>query len=142
MRFRLFSAPGGLGRKRRALPTADVAAAVVKSSPVPISDAEARESLRMLGALCPFFVRAVEVAGEGEAWLEMPAQPSEAPAGAGKEAPGSPGKVPPSPGRVRGREESAEEVHTRSPRSVRKGGPSGGLREVRERIRRELELAE
>ncbi|KAG6880311.1 hypothetical protein C0992_000088, partial [Termitomyces sp. T32_za158] len=41
-------------RKRRALPTADVVNAVVKSSPVPVSMAEANESLSMLAKLCPF----------------------------------------------------------------------------------------
>lgn len=53
--------------------------------------------------------------------------------------PSSPRKIPPSPGR-RALDDSAEQLLTRSPRRVRQEG--GGLREVRERIRRELELQE
>ncbi|KAH9939891.1 hypothetical protein B0H21DRAFT_812427 [Amylocystis lapponica] len=125
----LFSNPGSASaapttRKRRALPAPEVAAAVLKSSPVPISAAEAHESLALLARLCPFFVRRLDVAGEE--WLEMPA-----PADGGAEA-----GAPPSPGRGK----SAEEVLVRSPRRVRREG--GGLREVRERIRRELEMHE
>ncbi|TFY61273.1 hypothetical protein EVG20_g7118 [Dentipellis fragilis] len=128
----LFSAPTSTTgtpttRKRRALPASEVAAAVVKSSPVPISTAEALESLNMLTSLCPFFLKPLNI-GSDE-WLEMPAS-SQAAVGSGP-------KVPPSPGSSRSKGESAEEIVTRSPRRVRREG--GGLREVRERIRRELE---
>jgi hypothetical protein len=146
-------------RKRRMLPASEVAAAVIKSSPVPISQAEAQESLSLLTSLCPFFVRPV-VVGKEE-WFEMPAPtpaqverddreddnddveatPTKPRAGKGKgkaPMPASPGKkVPTSPGK-RALEESAEELLMRSPRRIRKEG--GGLREVRERIRKELEL--
>ena len=49
-------------RKRRAMP--EVAAAVIKSSPVPLSVAEAQESLAMLVQLCPLFLRRLNVSGE------------------------------------------------------------------------------
>ena len=45
---------------------------------------------------------------------------------------------PASPGRLRGKNDSAQELLHRSPRWVKREG--GGLREVREIIRRELEL--
>ncbi|KAF9469029.1 hypothetical protein BDZ94DRAFT_1245193 [Collybia nuda] len=124
-------------RKRRALPTSEVALAVVKSSPVPISTAEANESLSILAKLCPFFIKERNIAGAE--WLEMPAAKAVTSA-LGME--GSPTKkkptAPPSPGAVKERYESAEELITRSPRRVRR--EAGGLREVREIIRRELEL--
>jgi hypothetical protein len=75
--------------------------------------------------LCPFFIKPLNIAGEE--WLEMPAPVVEVEE---KKQP------PPSPG-SRKFEDSAEEVRTRSPRRVRREG--GGLREVRERIRKELE---
>jgi hypothetical protein len=159
--YRLFSSPAGSStmtptmRKRRMMPVTSVAQAVIKSSPVPISLAEAQESLELLTSLCPFFIRPVTVTGED--WLEMPAptattiDPSpdtssvEAtptkPKSKGKTSavPSSPSRpVPPSPSRVRSKDDSAKELLTRSPRRVRSEG--GGLREVRERIRRELEL--
>ncbi|KAJ7179268.1 hypothetical protein C8R46DRAFT_1173643 [Mycena filopes] len=116
-------------RKRRALPLSEVTASVVKSSPVPLSSAEAVDSLAMLAKLCPFFLKELTIAGEG--WLEMPA-PS-----AGSNEGGSPSKksVPGSPGGVI---DSAEALLTRSPRRVKR--EAGGLREVREIIRKELEL--
>ena len=121
-------------RKRRALPIADVAAAVVKSSPVPISSAESYESIELLLSLCPFFLRKLDVGNEE--WLEMPATKT-------ADVPDSPTKLPkmpPSPGKIRGKDESANEVLTRSPRRVRP--EAGGLRDVRERIRKELEYSE
>lgn len=133
----LFSKPAASGsatpssRKRRALPIGEVASAVLKSSPVPISSAEAHESLDLLVSLCPFFLRKLEVSGEE--WLEMPA-PSAAPTDTSES---SPTKPPSSPGRVRGKDESETVLLTRSPKRVRP--QAGGLREVRERIRRELE---
>ncbi len=139
---RLFSNPttGGTStpaRKRRALPTADVVTAIVKSSPVPTSTAEANESIDMLIKLCPFFLKKLNISG-GE-WLEMPAP---APSSSDTPSDGSPTKgrqvMPSSPGRVRGKEESAQELLSRSPRRVKR--ETGGLREVREIVRRELEL--
>ncbi|KAI0832569.1 hypothetical protein BC628DRAFT_1492686 [Trametes gibbosa] len=121
-------------RKRRAMPASEVAAAVIKSSPVPISGAEAHESLGMLTSFCPFFLRRMDVSGEE--WLEMPAQ-----TGAGDADEESSAAVPSSPSKLKpGKDESSAEVLTRSPRRVRREG--GGLREVRERIRRELEQAD
>ncbi|KZT65988.1 hypothetical protein DAEQUDRAFT_486799 [Daedalea quercina L-15889] len=138
----LFSNPGGstatpATRKRRAMPMSEVATAVRKSSPVPISAAEAQESLELLTRLCPFFLRPLEVGGEE--WLEMPASSANTEAEAACKAggSGSPGKVPISPGRIKSKEKSAKEVLTRSPRRVKP--EAGGLREVRERIRKELE---
>ncbi|KAH9899730.1 hypothetical protein C8Q73DRAFT_638666 [Cubamyces lactineus] len=122
-------------RKRRAMPASEVAAAIIKSSPVPISTAEAHESINMLTSLCPFFLRRMDVSDEE--WLEMPAQTGgDADAGTGAVEPGA---VPSSPGKLKlaAKDESATEVLTRSPRRVRREG--GGLREVRERIRKELE---
>ncbi|KAI0265170.1 hypothetical protein BC834DRAFT_937022 [Gloeopeniophorella convolvens] len=121
----LFSGPStsnaGLStRKRRALPASEVAAAVLKSAPVPMSAAEAQESLGILMRLCPFFLKPLDIAGQE--WLEMPAS-----AQGSSERP-----VPASPGG------SAEAVLTRSPRRVKREG--AGLREARERIRREIEM--
>jgi len=126
-------------RKRRALPTSEVALAIVKSSPVPISSAEARESLSLLTSLCPFFLKELDIAGEE--WLEMPAPTSTTSGSATENAEGYSSKpvAPPSPGSpVKGKNESAEEVLTRSPRRVKK--EAGGLRDVREIIRKELEI--
>ncbi|KAI0787083.1 hypothetical protein BC629DRAFT_1714829 [Irpex lacteus] len=126
-------------RKRRAMPSSEVAAAVIKSSPVPISSAEAQESLDLLVDLCPFFLKKMDVGSEE--WLEMPAPSTSSTSGSTSTAesstPSSPLKVPVSPGRIRGKDDSAEELLSRSPRRVRREG--GGLREVRERIRREME---
>ncbi|KAL0582001.1 hypothetical protein V5O48_000059 [Marasmius crinis-equi] len=122
----LFSAPSGGGtstpssRKRRALPKAEIATAVMKSSPVPISVAEANESLDMLAKLCPFFLKPLNITGES--WLEMPASKPD----------------PASPSKSSGSKDAAEELVTRSPKRVKK--ETGGLREVREIIRREQEL--
>lgn len=138
---RLFSTPVGNsatpGRKRRALPMSEVATAVVKSSPVPLSTAEANESLALLMKLCPFFLKKLDI--QGEEWLEMPASStaSSGPSGTSS-VNGTPTKrslaPPPSPG---SKVDSAELIH-RSPKRVKK--EAGGLREVREIIRRELEL--
>ncbi|KAJ7460353.1 hypothetical protein B0H11DRAFT_1872498 [Mycena galericulata] len=56
---------------RRALPMSEVTATIIKSSPVPLSSAEAAYSLTMLTKLCPFFLKQLPIAGK--AWLEMPA---------------------------------------------------------------------
>ncbi|THV08705.1 hypothetical protein K435DRAFT_883521 [Dendrothele bispora CBS 962.96] len=106
-------------RKRRMLPRSDVASAVIKSSPVPISSAEANESLDLLTRLCPFFLKSIVIASED--WLEMPPSTTSTAI-----ADGSP---------IRN---SDHELLTRSPKRVKK--EAGGLREVREIIRRELEL--
>jgi hypothetical protein len=132
---RLFSTPVGsvsspTTRKRRTLPTSEVATAVIKSSPVPISSAEAHESLSLLTNLCPFFLRPLEIAGVD--WLEMPASTSVSEDAEVKSS------APPSPGPLRGKKESTEELLTRSPRRVKR--EAGGLRQVREIIRKELEL--
>ena len=122
-------------RKRRALPTSEVVHAIVKSSPVPISSAEAHESLSLLTSLCPFFLKEMDIGGED--WLEMPA--TGGPVTESAEGSRSKLATPPSPGPpVKGRNESAEEVLTRSPMRVKK--EAGGLRDVREIIRKELEI--
>jgi len=127
----LFSGPsttnvGLSARKRRALPASEVAAAVLKSSPVPMSTAEAQESLTILTTLCPFFLKPLDIAGQE--WLEMPTSVHSS----------NERLVPTSPGSNRGKNDGPEGALTRSPRRVRKEG--GGLREVRERIRREIEM--
>ena len=127
------------GRKRRALPATEVALAIIKSSPVPISTAEANESLAILTDLCPFFLKKLTVAGAE--WLEMPSSSNTTTAGSAsnEESPTKRGPaVSASPKPVKGKEGSAHVLVTRSPRSVRR--EAGGLREVREIIRRELEL--
>ena len=73
-------------RKRRTLPTSEVAGAVMKSSAVPISLTDANDSLEMLTDLCPFFLKPLNL--DGDEWLEMPKATVEA---AGP---------PPSPGRA------------------------------------------
>ena len=125
------------------MPASEVAAAIIKSSPVPLSLAEAHESLTMLAKLCPFFLRRMDVSGEE--WLEMPAASMDAEGGDAGASPTKagtiePGSVPSSPSKLKGRDESASEVHTRSPRRVKRD--YGGLREVRERIRKELEASD
>ena len=144
----LFSSPVGstatpTTRKRKALPAAEVMAAIVKSSPVPMSTSEASESLKLLTTLCPFFLRPLDI--NGEEWLEMPAgSTSDATEGTAKQEVPSPTKPsgskivpPPSPG-SKLRLDSAAQLLTRSPRRVKR--EAGGIREVREIIRRELEL--
>ena len=84
----------------------------------------------MLAKLCPFFIRPLNIGGEE--WFEMPSS-SAVEKDEEKQAPPSP-----SARKGKGRDmTSAEEVLTRSPKRVERGG--GGLREVRERIRRELD---
>lgn len=107
-------------RKRRVLPNAEVVRAIAKSSPIPISAAEAQESIGLLTSLCPFFLKSMEIGSEE--WLEMPAA--------------SIHSLPPTPIKVGINDEDAR---TLSPRRIRKEG--GGLREVREIIKKELDLA-
>lgn len=140
--YRLFSTPvtgssaTPIARKRRALPLSEVATAIIKSSPVPISTAEANESLALLARLCPFFIKQLNIAGNE--WLEMPASTSNT--GSTPEASSTKrGRVlPGSPGARKAMTDIADELISRSPRRVKK--EVGGLREVREIIRRELEL--
>ncbi|KAJ7934864.1 hypothetical protein B0H13DRAFT_2305322 [Mycena leptocephala] len=49
----------------------EVAAAIIKSSPIPLSSAEAVDLLMMLTKLCPFFLEQLTIAGKD--WLEIPA---------------------------------------------------------------------
>jgi hypothetical protein len=135
------------------LERSEVVTAVVKSSTVPISEAEAIESLVMLCELCPFFLK-TKVIG-GEEWLEMPASTTAKPTTASPGStfspsriptytPGPPGSptrravpsgLPASPSR---RQVIEEELLSRSPKRIKK--EEGGLRQVREIIRRELEI--
>ncbi|KAG8218785.1 hypothetical protein J3R82DRAFT_4460 [Butyriboletus roseoflavus] len=155
----LFSSPVGstatpTTRKRKALPASEVMASVIKSSPVPMSTSEASESLKLLTTLCPFFLRPLDISGEE--WFEMPPTASTSdttesakqgsssptkPSGSKFAPPPSPGSKlfgpPASPG-SKARMDSAEQLLTRSPRRVKR--EAGGIREVREIIRRELEL--
>ncbi|THH11532.1 hypothetical protein EW145_g579 [Phellinidium pouzarii] len=117
---------GASPRKRRTIPTDEVVQAIIKSSPVPISSAEALESIQLLTSLCPFFLKNINVGGEE--WLEMPASTSAAQPSA-----------PPSPRRKLGAN-SGDELKTLSPRRVKR--EEGGLREVRERIKRELDASD
>ncbi|WWC65675.1 uncharacterized protein I303_108296 [Kwoniella dejecticola CBS 10117] len=135
------TAPRG---RRKAIPMKEVADVIVKSSKTPISTAEAQSSLLLLTELCPFFLNTKQI-GKQE-WLEMPS-------GSVNTAPPSPGSsntiaqpppsvigdrgrlAPPSPS-TPGRTSNSELAGPASPGRVRRGG---GLREVRERIRRELE---
>lgn len=91
----------------------------------------------MLIKLCPFFLKQLNFSGED--WLEMPAPASDS---SGLSLEDTPTKVqqkmPSSPGKLKGKDDSAQELVNRSPRRVKK--ETGGLREVREIIRRELEL--
>ncbi|PVG04076.1 hypothetical protein CPB86DRAFT_778309 [Serendipita vermifera] len=158
----LFASAGGGGalvtssvRKRRALERNEVVRAVVKSSKVPISEAEAIESLTMLCELCPFFLKTKVIAGEE--WLEMPASTNITPSSPGKSSPSKQASIdyisvpPGSPTRRSGaytantgspsrRKVIEDELMNRSPKRIK--NEEGGLRQVRERIRRELEVDE
>jgi hypothetical protein len=158
--IRLFSAPAGSSsmtptmRKRRMMPTTEVVSAIIKSSSVPISLAEAQESVTLLTTLCPFFLKAVDITGQE--WLEMPATVNDSQADkAMPESPTKPrGKLPApaspvrgsrSPSRIsaspgRNKDIDAQDLVTGSPRRLK--AEAGGLRLVRERVRRELELHE
>lgn len=103
------SSPRAVRRPRREV---EVSEQVVKSSKTPISLAEAQNSIQMLMQLCPFFLQSKTVGNDD--WLEMPLTVVAPPISPGKEL----ALGPASPGRVR---------------------RSAGLRDVRERIRRELE---
>ncbi|BEJ14158.1 hypothetical protein CspHIS471_0313320 [Cutaneotrichosporon sp. HIS471] len=110
----MFSAPppgSGSGTpraRRRALPLSEVAETIVQSSKNPISIAEAEASLNLLVELCPFFLGSKRVGRHD--WLELKAEVQASPLQIPQGGPASPGRV----------------------------RRTGGLREVRERIRREL----
>ncbi|KAG1755562.1 hypothetical protein EDB19DRAFT_1661970, partial [Suillus lakei] len=144
----------------KALPTPEVAAAIIKFSPVSMTTLEANESLKLLTTLRPFFLRPLDVVGKE--WLEMPPtssaqdsddgtvnksmlhSPTKKSASSKLVPPPSPGSArctstigpPPSPG-SRAKLNGAK-ILTRSSRRVKH--EMGDLREVREIIRRELEL--
>lgn len=122
--------------RRKAIPLSEIAEMLVKSSKTPVSYAEVKTSLHMLIELCPFFLQSKIVAKIE--WLEMPVTALPA---------------PPSPGQGADRVAAIEAQLAStmaSPPRVRPGmalaGPASpgrvrrhaGLREVRERIRREL----
>ena len=109
--------------------------AIVKSPTVSISIAEANESISMLIKLCPFFVKKLNISGEE--WIEMPSSNTAAAASTSAgSTEGTPSKskpnVPFSPGRMKGKDDSTQELVTRSPRRVKREG--GGLRKAREII--------
>ena len=140
--YRYFVAPSSSSsltatpRKRRTHPSADVADAIIKSSAVPMSAAEAHESISLLTSLCPFFIKKINVGGEE--WLEMPASASASSASSTQQSqpatPSRSGKATADSGK------SKEELKLLSPRRVKP--EAGGLREVRERIKRELEATD
>ncbi|KLO19780.1 hypothetical protein SCHPADRAFT_924102 [Schizopora paradoxa] len=109
-------------KKRKAIPVSEAIPAIIKSSPVPISAAEVQESIQMLRSLCPFFIKSMDIGGEE--WLEMPSTAASS--------------TPFSSPRKGG---SDDELKQLSPRRVKRDA-GGGLREVRERIKRELEADE
>lgn len=142
--------------RRKAIPMAEVADVIVKSSKTPIStgesafvlkrlppqrhrqrqeanwlgdSAEAQASLQLLTELCPFFLTCKTIAKQE--WLEMPSSLTVSvcpPSPASSTLPPAPPTSPIAKGRV-------ELAGPASPGRVRR---VGGLREVRERIRREL----
>ncbi|ODN78491.1 hypothetical protein L202_04122 [Cryptococcus amylolentus CBS 6039] len=128
--------------RRKAIPMAEAAEVIVKSSKTPISTAEAQTSLQMLTELCPFFLH-IKTIGRQD-WIEMPSAvtvpaPLSPTAATGFSASPSASTLParqlpasPStPGRLKG-----ELAGPASPGKIRR---QGGLREVREIIRRELD---
>jgi len=136
----LFSSPTGsstafIARKRRALPASEVTLAIVKSSSVPISSAEAHESLKLLTSLCPFFLREMNIAGEE--WFEMPAPATATSSSTTESMEESPNKLAAHRSSPHVKNESAQ-VLNRSPKRVK--WEEGGLRDVREIIRKEVEI--
>ena len=101
-----------------------------------MSAAEAQESISLLTSLCPFFIKKINVGGEE--WLEMPASASASSASSTQQSqpatPSRSGKATVDSGK------SKEELKLLSPRRVKP--EAGGLREVRERIKRELEATD
>ncbi|OCF77806.1 hypothetical protein I204_01807 [Kwoniella mangroviensis CBS 8886] len=130
------NAPRG---RRKAIPMTEVADVIVKSSKTPISTAEATSSLQLLTELCPFFLTIKQIGKQD--WLEMPstlaAPPSPGSTSTIAQPPSMNGGrlAPPSPSTPGRSSSSLELAGPASPGRVRR---VGGLREVRERIRREL----
>ena len=145
--------------RRKTLRLDEMAEVVVKSSKTPISHAEAETSLIMLTELCPFFLTKKVVSKID--YLEMPSQvpppPSSPSANASEVSVPTPllrstrASTPPNRGppagmitspspRARARLGPGNEIAgPASPGRVRR---NGGLREVRERIRKELDVGE
>ncbi|KAF5333448.1 hypothetical protein D9611_002364 [Ephemerocybe angulata] len=123
-------------RKRRTMPVTDVLSVIIKSSPVPISNAEANESLNMLMQMCPFFLKKVVISGKE--WLEMPSSQGTAAVSIPNTPTRCVGTSSMTASPTKGSSSAAHLLLTRSPKAVRH--PQGGLREVREIIRREIEL--
>ncbi|KAG8930178.1 hypothetical protein FRC02_004528 [Tulasnella sp. 418] len=129
--------------KKRIMRMDDVVRNVVKSAKSPLSDAEAIDAIDLLMDLCPTFIQCRVI--DKERWIEMPSAPPRPPP-----SPGSSRRFPPSPGGLT-QEDVEEELLSRkagegSPKKVRPVGlfsPEGkkvmSLRDVREKIRRELE---
>ncbi|WVQ66482.1 uncharacterized protein L199_004663 [Kwoniella botswanensis] len=130
------SAPRG---RRKAIPMTEVADVIVKSSKTPISTAEATSSLQLLTGLCPFFLTIKQIGKQD--WLEMPSTLAAPPSPGSSSTIAQPPSVnggrlaPPSPSTPGRASTSVELAGPASPGRVRR---VGGLREVRERIRREL----
>ncbi|EIW71689.1 hypothetical protein TREMEDRAFT_73385 [Tremella mesenterica DSM 1558] len=121
-------------RKRRAILLTEAAEIVVKSSKTPISLAEAQSSLTMLCELCPFFLT-TKVIGRQD-WLEMPSStlcPPSPSNNLDRVVLNPPVTPPGSPSRSGGKK-----AELAGPASLGRVRRQGGLREVRERIRREL----
>ncbi|KIJ32373.1 hypothetical protein M422DRAFT_61570 [Sphaerobolus stellatus SS14] len=64
------STPLSVARKRRTMRMDEVLRAIISSSGIPISMADAQDSLNLLMGLCPFFLRPLVITGEE--WVEMP----------------------------------------------------------------------
>jgi hypothetical protein len=138
---RLYSGPASSRQERRALRLSAVVQSIVKSSQVPISEADAEESISLLIELCPFFIKRLTVGRED--WIEMPSPENPTIVDDDDEPvpkqTSSPRRVtiPSSPG-TRARRQ-LDDTPIRSPKTVRKT-TAGGLSLVRETIRRELDL--
>ncbi|KAG9316241.1 hypothetical protein JVU11DRAFT_2268 [Chiua virens] len=146
----LFSSPVGstatpTTRKRKALPATDVAAAVVKSSPVPISTLEVSESLKLLTTLCPFFLKPLNL--NKEEWFEMPlsALTSDATENSAKtfhdlESPTKSSKSNLALSQNLGSRAFGSGAPTIPSSKARLSDAAGGIRKVKEIIRRELQF--
>jgi len=114
--------------RRRAIPFSEVVSVIIKSSRTPISMAEAVEALRTLTSLCPEFLKSVVI--DKDEWLQMTTSGAIA---------------PPSPSKRNDEQElkrSAAAANQGSPGRMTLGGSRAAgfsLRDVKDRIRRELE---
>ncbi|ORY34914.1 hypothetical protein BCR39DRAFT_515585 [Naematelia encephala] len=147
--------------RRKAIPMTEVADVIVKSSKTPISIAEAQTSLTLLTELCPFFLTVKTIAKQE--WLEMPSAlatsacppspssslvlgPSSGSGSGVRDVPisSSPRNVDGANGLInRLPEPPSSPTPLSTPKLAGPASPGrvrrvGGLREVRERIRREL----